>query len=53
MNPAVIKPQNNEIRATPAQSTIAERMETLDIVAKISQMPQGTSGPGSSHMQLG
>jgi hypothetical protein len=28
-------------------------MERLDIVPGISQMPQGSSQPGSSHIQLG
>ena len=28
-------------------------MEKLDIVPGISQMPQGTSRPGSSHIRLG
>jgi len=28
-------------------------MERLDIVPGISQMPQGTSRPGSSHIRLG
>jgi hypothetical protein len=39
MNPAVIKPQKQDISATPAQATIGELMETLHIVPKISQMP--------------
>jgi len=28
-------------------------MESLDIVPRISQRPQGTSRPGSSHIRLG
>jgi len=51
--PAVVQPQTDNDAAAPAPTTFGEPMECLDIVAGISQMLQGTSRPGSSHMRLG
>ena len=51
--PAVVKPQTDDDAAEHAPTTFGELMECLDIVPGISQMPQGTSRPGSSHMSLG
>jgi len=51
--PAVIKPETDQDFAAPALTTFGEVLEYLDIVPRRSQMPQGTSQPGSSHMRLG
>ena len=51
--PAVVKPHTDNNAAIPAPSTFGELMESVDIIPGISQMPQGTSRPGSSHMRLG
>jgi len=51
--PAVVKPQMDQDVAAPAPTTFGELMECVDIVPGISQMLQGTSRPGSSHMWLG
>jgi len=51
--PAIVQPQTDDDAAAPAPTTFGELMECLDIVPGISQMPQGTSRPGSSHMRLG
>jgi hypothetical protein len=48
---AVIQPQtNDDILASPP-TTIGELMESLEIIPGISQRPQGTSRPGSSHIR--
>jgi len=39
--------------ATPVPTTIGELLDCLDMVSGISQMPQGTSGQGSSHIGRG
>jgi len=51
--PAVVQPQTDDDTAAPTQTTFRELMECLDIVPGLSQMPQGTSRLGSSHMRLG
>jgi hypothetical protein len=51
--PAVVQPQTLDDAPAPPPATFAELMESLDIVAGISQRPQGTSRPGSSHIRLG
>jgi len=51
--PEVVKLQMDQDTTPPASRTFGERMESLDIVPGISQMLQGTSQPGSSHMRLG
>jgi len=51
--PEVVQPQTDDDASAPPPSTFGERMERLDIVPGISQMPQGTSRPGSSHIRLG
>jgi hypothetical protein len=51
--PAVVHPQTNDDAPAPLPATFGELMESLDIVRGISQRPQGTSRPGSSHIRLG
>jgi hypothetical protein len=51
--PAVVQPQSNDDSPAPLPATFGELMESLDIVPGISQRPQGTSRPGSSHTRLG
>jgi len=51
--PVVIQPQTDDDASAPPTTTFGELMERLDIVPGISQMPQGTSQPGSSHFRLG
>jgi len=41
--PAVVQPHTADDSAAPAQTTFGELMECLDIVPRISQMPQWTS----------
>jgi len=53
MIPAIVQPQTDDEAAAPASTTFWELMEGLEIVPRISHMPQGTSQPGSSHMRLG
>jgi hypothetical protein len=50
--PAVVQPQTDNAADLPAWTTFGELMESLDIVPRISQMPQGTTRPGSCHMML-
>jgi hypothetical protein len=45
--PTVVKPQTDHTVAAPALTTFGELMESLNIVLGRSQMPQGTSQPGS------
>jgi hypothetical protein len=51
--PAVVQPQTMDDAPAPPPATFGELMGSLDIVAGISQRPQGTSRPGSSHIRLG
>jgi len=51
--PVVIQPQTDDNASAPPPTTFGEDVERLDIVPGISQMPQGTSRPGSSHILLG
>ena len=51
--PAVVQPQTNVDAPAPPPTTFGELMESLDIVPGISERPQGTSRPGSSHIRLG
>jgi len=51
--PAVVQPQTMNDAPPPPPATFGELMESLDIVPGISQRPQGTSRPGSSHIRLG
>jgi len=51
--PAVVQPQTNDDAPAPPPTTFGEHMESVDIVPGISQRPQGTSRPGSSHIRLG
>jgi hypothetical protein len=49
----IVQPQTDDDTSTPPPTTFGELMERLDIVPGISQFLQGTSRPGSSHIQLG
>jgi len=51
--PVVVQPQTDDDASAPPPTTFGELMVRLDIVPAISQMPQGTSRPGSSHGRLG
>jgi len=51
--PAVGQPQTDVYNMAPTLTTFGERMERLDIVPGISQIPQGTSQPDSSRIRLG
>jgi len=50
--PVVVQPQTDDDASAPPPTTFRKLMERLDIVPGISQMPQGTSRPGSSHIWL-
>jgi hypothetical protein len=50
---AVVPPHPDDDTLAPPPTTFGELMESLDIVPGISQMPQGTSRPGSSDISLG
>jgi len=50
---AVVQLQmDDDDAAAPAPTTFGELMECLEIVPRISHVPQGTSRPGSSHTRL-
>jgi len=51
--PVVVQPQTDDDASAPPPTTFGELMERLDIAPGISQMPQATSRPGSSHIRLG
>jgi len=51
--PVVVQPQTDDDASAPPPTTFGELMERLDIVPGLSQLPQGTSRPGSSHVPLG
>jgi len=51
--PVVVQPQTDDDASAPPPTTFGELMDRLDTVPRISQMPQGTSWPGSSHIRLG
>jgi len=53
MVPAVVQLQTNEAAPAPPLTTFGELMDSHDIVPGISQTPQGTFQPGSSHITLG
>ena len=50
---AVVQLPTNDDAPAPPATSFGELMESLDIVPGISQRPQGTSRPGSSHIRLG
>jgi hypothetical protein len=52
-NPAIIQPQMNDNIPASQLTTFGKLMECLHIVPGISQMPQGTSHPGSCLARLG
>ena len=49
----VIQPQTNDDSLAPPLTTFGELMESIGIVPRISQRPQGTSRARSSHLTLG
>jgi len=49
----VVQPETDDDATAPPPTIFGQLMERLDIVPGISQMPQGTSRPGSSHIRLG
>jgi hypothetical protein len=51
--PVVTKFQMDHDAAAPAPTSFGEVIKYLDIVPRISQMPQETSRPGSSYIRLG
>jgi hypothetical protein len=51
--PVVVQPQTDDGASAPPPTTFGELIERFHIVPGISQMPQGTSRPGSSHIRLG
>jgi hypothetical protein len=51
--PAVIQPQTNDDSLATPPATFGDLLESLDIVPGMSQRPQVTSRPGSSHIRLG
>jgi len=51
--PAVVQPQTIDDALEPPPATFGELMDRLDIFPGITQRPQGTSRPGSSHIRLG
>jgi len=51
--PAVVQQRRDHDAASPVPTTIAELQNCLDIVPGMSEMPRGTSRPGSSHIGLG
>jgi len=53
MVPAVAQPQTEDGVTAPALTTFGERLECLDIVPGISQMPHWTSRPSSSLIRCG
>jgi hypothetical protein len=51
--PAVVQPQTMDDAPAPPPATFGDLMKSPDIVPGISQKPQGTSRPGSSHIRPG
>jgi hypothetical protein len=51
--PAVVQPQTNDDAPPPEPTTFGDLRDSLDIVRGISQRPQGTSRPRSTHIRLG
>jgi len=51
--PAIVKLQTDDDAAAPALTTFWEPMEWHECVPGLSQVPQGTYRPGSSHIGLG
>jgi len=52
MVPAVVKLHKNDDAAAPAPTAFGGLLRCLDNVPAISQIPHGTSRPGSSHIRL-
>jgi len=50
---SVVQPQTDDDAAASPSTMLGENMECLDIVPRISLIPQGISQPGSSHSRLG
>jgi hypothetical protein len=51
--PAMLQPQSDEDTSAPPPTTFGQLMQCDDIVTGISQIPQGTTRPGCSHVRLG
>jgi len=51
--PAIIQPHTDDGAAAPAPTNLGDHIESLKIVPRITQMPQTTSRPGSSHIRRG
>jgi hypothetical protein len=51
--PSVVQAQTNDDPLAPPPTTFGELTESLEIVPRISQWPQGTCRPGSSHIRVG
>jgi len=51
--PAIVQPLTRDDTPAPPPTTFGELMESLDIVPRILQRPQGTSRRGSSQIRLG
>src|SRR5258705_10274613 len=49
--PAVIQWETDDVASAPPLTTFRDLLECLDIVPRISRMPQGTSQPRSSHIR--
>ena len=49
---AVVQLQTNDEALAPPPTTFGQLVVSVDIVHGISQRPQGTSRPGSSHIRL-
>jgi hypothetical protein len=50
---AVVQPHGNHDTLAPPPTTFGKCTENRDIVPRITQMPQGMSRPGTSHISLG
>jgi hypothetical protein len=48
-----VLPQKEQDEPVPVLTASVNLMETLDLVIRKLQMPQGTSRPGSSYIRLG
>jgi len=51
--PAVLQPKTDDDAVSPAPTLFEGFTQCHDIVPRISQMPEGTSGPRTVHIWLG
>jgi len=49
----LVQLETDDDASAPPPTTYGDHMDRLGIATGISQMPQGTSRPGSSHIRLG